>query len=141
MAWGSLPSSFWVADGQTASCPARPRQPCFDARPDYVHTFFYNATSRRLRGVPASSSCSSARLAYLKTGKRRWDILAHSPRRVGVLFTGCAADRMLWGRPLGDVLDLGRDPHATFVLSSLHRYLLFLALPPTPTRSGQGGGP
>src|SRR5207248_4004597 len=77
---------------------------------------------------------------YLKTGKRRWDILANSSAEIGVLFTVlCLLTGMLWGRPRwGTFWTWDETLTLTFVLFLIYvGYLLFRGLAADPARGAR----
>jgi heme exporter protein C len=79
-------------------------------------------------------------IAYLKTGSRRWDSLAHASAEAGVLFTGLnLLTGMLWGRPIwGTYWTWDARLTTTFVLFLVYvGYLVFRSLATDATRGAR----
>jgi heme exporter protein C len=79
-------------------------------------------------------------VAFLKTGKKRWDNLAHASAEIGVLFTGLTLlTGMLWGRPRwGTFWTWDETLTLTFVLFLIYvGYLLFRSMAADPSRGAR----
>ncbi|HLF70283.1 MAG TPA: cytochrome c biogenesis protein CcsA [Actinomycetota bacterium] len=81
-----------------------------------------------------------ASIAYLKTGSRQWDALAHSSAEVGVVFTGLTlVTGMLWGKPIwGTYWAWDARLTLTFVLFLIYLgYLAFRWMATEPAGAGR----
>jgi heme exporter protein C len=77
-------------------------------------------------------------IAYLRRADVRWDWVAHSSARVGVLFTALnLVTGMLWGRPVWGTFWVW-DPRLTLTLVLLLIYLAYLAFRATATDATRG---
>jgi heme exporter protein C len=131
---------FWVPTANCLVPGVADGQPCFDARPDYIQHIFYMHVPIAYVAYLAFGVVLVGSIAYLKTGRRRWDILAHASAEIGVLFTGlCLLTGMLWGRPRwGTFWTWDETLTLTFVLFLIYvGYLLFRGLAADPTRGAR----
>lgn len=82
-----------------------------------------------------------ASVSYLRSGARRWDLLAHSSAEVGVLFTGITlVTGMFWAKPMWGAYWVWGEPRLTltFVLFLIYAgYLLVRALATDASRGGR----
>jgi heme exporter protein C len=140
MAVGLVAIFFWVPTANCLVPGATPGGPCFDARPDYIQHIFYMHVPIAYVAYLAFGVVLVGSVAYLKTGKRRWDILANASAEIGVLFTGLTlVTGMLWGRPRwGTFWTWDETLTLTFVLFLIYAgYLLFRSLAADPTRGAR----
>src|SRR2546423_14186013 len=100
MAVGIVAIFFWVPTANCLVPGVAEGQPCFDPRPDYIQHIFYMHVPIAYVAYLAFGIVLVGSVAFLMTGKRRWDILANASAEIGVLFTGlCLLTGVLWGRP------------------------------------------
>src|SRR5712692_9430602 len=88
MAVGIVAIFFWVPTANCLVPGAAPGQPCFDNRPDYTQHIFYMHVPIAYVAYLAFGIVLVGSVAYLKTGKRRWDNLANAPPGSGALSPG-----------------------------------------------------
>jgi heme exporter protein C len=140
MAVGIAAIFFWVPTANCLVPGVAEGQPCFDPRPDYIQHIFYMHVPIAYVAYLAFGIVLVGSVAYLKTGRRRWDILAHASAEIGVLFTGlCLLTGMLWGRPRwGTFWTWDETLTLTFVLFLIYvGYLLFRGLAADPARGAR----
>jgi heme exporter protein C len=140
MAVGIAAIFFWVPTANCLVPGVAEGQPCFDPRPDYIQHIFYMHVPIAWVAYLAFGVVLVGSVAYLKTGKRRWDILAHASAEIGVLFTGLVLlTGMLWGRPRwGTFWTWDETLTLTFVLFLIYvGYLLFRGLAADPARGAR----
>jgi heme exporter protein C len=140
MAVGIAAIFFWVPTANCLVPGVAEGQPCFDPRPDYIQHIFYMHVPIAWVAYLAFGVVLVGSLAYLKTGRRRWDILAHASAEIGVLFTGLVLlTGMLWGRPRwGTFWTWDETLTLTFVLFLIYvGYLLFRGLAADPARGAR----
>ena len=131
---------LWVPAANCLVPGAGPGQPCVDGRPDVVQHIFYVHVPVAWVAYLAFGVVLLGSVVYLKTGKRRWDNLAHSSAEIGVLFTGLTLlSGMLWGRPRwGTFWTWDETLTLTFVLFLIYvGYLLFRGLASDATRGAR----
>src|SRR6202023_1197316 len=73
MAVGIVAIFFWVPTANCLVPGVAEGQPCFDARPDYIQHIFYMHVPIAYVAYLAFGIVLVGSLAYLKTGRRRWD--------------------------------------------------------------------
>lgn len=122
---GMVAIFFWVPTDAVQGLPQR---------------IFYVHVPTALVAYLAFGLVALGSIGYLKTGKRRWDALAHASAEVGVLFTGaCIVAGMLWGRPIWGTYWTW-DPRltTTFVMLLIYvGYLVFRAMAADASRGAR----
>jgi heme exporter protein C len=140
MAVGILAIFLWVPTANCLVPGVAQGQPCFDNRPDYIQHIFYMHVPIAYVAYLAFGIVLIGSVAYLKTGKRRWDNVARASAEIGVLFTGLTLlTGMLWGRPRwGTFWTWDETLTLTFVLFLIYvGYLLFRSMAADPSRGAR----